>query len=249
MLVIFTLCLINYLKKTNLKDTSYSNINSNKDNMAVTTTAVVVKVNEKSLSAMGIDGVNSLFSVGFTEEGNIGFKQGQEILIYFDGSVAESYPAQINNPGKIEIIKEKSDTTIPDDVLRFYYSSRDNVNVNVSELTNKGISLTITDTNDLPYDYSNDKYVLYERVKNEDYTGVGYKIGEDTEHSTSGYTGTGSEYIWQEVEKVSDSAYTDILSKDTGDVTTSTSENGQIVNVQYNWTKLYGELNERTIYM
>ena len=46
MLVIFTLCLINYLKKTNLKDTSYSNINSNKDNMAVTITAVVVKVNE-----------------------------------------------------------------------------------------------------------------------------------------------------------------------------------------------------------
>lgn len=136
---------------------------------------------------MGIQNVTGLFSVGFTDEGNIGFKQGQEVLIYFDGMVLETYPAQLGNVGKIKIIKEKSDITIPDNVLRFYYSSRDNINVTVSELTNNGISFTITDTNELPYSYSNE-YVIYKKVKNENYTGVGYKIGEDTEYSTSGYT-------------------------------------------------------------
>ena len=61
--------------------------------------------------------------------------------------------------------------------------------------------------------------------------------------------GTGAEYIWQEVEKISDSSYTDILSKDTGEVITSIAENGHdtIVEVKYDWTPLYGELNERRI--
>ncbi|MBO5478893.1 MAG: hypothetical protein J6A04_04195 [Clostridia bacterium] len=158
-----------------------------KSNMSSTIRAVVVKVNEKGLYAIGIENVTELFYVGFSNEGNIGFKQGQEILIYFDGMVLETYPAQLGKVGKIEILKEKSDISIPDSVLRFCYSLRNNVNVTVSELTNSGILLTITDTNELPYNYSN-KYIIYKKVKNEDYTGIGYKIGEDTKNSIAGYT-------------------------------------------------------------
>lgn len=155
------------------------------ENFRATERAVVMKVNKNSLSVMDLNG--SLYSVSFADEGNIGFKEGQEVLIYFDGMIAESYPAQIYNVGKIKIVKEKSDVSIPENVLRYYYCSRDNVKVSVSELTSKEISLTIKDTNEYQYGYSND-YTIYKKVKNKDYTGIGYKIGKDTENSISGYT-------------------------------------------------------------
>ena len=101
-------------------------------NMKETKSAIVVKVNEKCLSVMGIENTSDLFTVSYANENNIEFKQGQEILIYFDGMVLSSFPGQIHNVGKIEIVKEESDVSIPDNVLRFYYSSRNNVNVSVS---------------------------------------------------------------------------------------------------------------------
>ena len=108
-------------------------------------------------------------------------------MIYYDGFVMTTYPGQLGNVGKIEIIKEKSNIEIPDNILKFCYSSRSKVNINISELTNKGISLTITDTNELPYNYSH-SYIINKKYNNEDYTGIGQKIGEDTENSTAGYT-------------------------------------------------------------
>lgn len=175
------------------------------DNMANTKRAVVVKVNEKSLDVMGIENENGtendLISVSFGQEGDIGFKQGQEILIYFDGIIEESFPAQINNVGKIEIVKEKSDNEIPEEVLRFYYNSEDNVTVSIDEFTKENLLLTIEDTNENAYNYEDIKYDIYKKEKNPDYTGVGQKIGEDTENSTSGYTGTGVEYEWIKLEK------------------------------------------------
>ena len=136
---------------------------------------------------MGTKNVTGLFSVGFTNEGNIGFKQGQEILIYFDGMVMESYPAQIGKVQKIEMVKEKSNTKIPENILRYCYSSKDKVSVTVSEISSKDIKISIKDENELPYNYSN-KYIINRKVKNKNYTGVGYQIGENTGNSTAGFT-------------------------------------------------------------
>lgn len=86
-----------------------------KNNAIATTTGVIVKVNEKSLTVMGTKNVTGLYTVGFAKEGNIGFEKGQEVLIYFSGIVMESYPAQLGKAGKIKIIKEESDTPIPND--------------------------------------------------------------------------------------------------------------------------------------
>ena len=157
------------------------------DNMNATINAVVVKVNENNLLAMGIENGTDLYSVGLKGAKNIKFEKGQEILIYFNGDVMESYPAQLGNIGKIEIIKEKGDIQIPDNIMRFCYNSKNQINITISELTNVGITLTITDKNELPYKYAH-SYKINEKVKNENYTGVGQKIGEDTENSTSGFT-------------------------------------------------------------
>ncbi len=215
------------------------------DNMRATIKAVVVKVNENNLLAMGIENGTELYSIGIKNTEDIEFKKGQEILIYFNGDVMETYPAQLGNIGKIEILKEQSDVQIPDDILRFCYNSKDNVTITISELSNSGITLNITDTNELPYNYAH-SYIINKKVKNENYTGVGEQIGENTNNSTAGYTGTGTEYIWKELDKVSD-----ISSESTEETliynlpNMKEGEDYLIEGRKFNWTKLYGTLGER----
>lgn len=158
-----------------------------KNNTIATKKAVIVKVNENSLDVVDIKNPTSFLSVSFSKEGNIGFKPGQEILIYSDGMVVDTVPGKLCKVGKIKILKEESDVVIPDDVFRFYYNSYNNVDVTVFEATSKGISFTITDTNEKPYEYSN-KYIINKKIKNEEYTGIGEKLGEDTGNSIAGYT-------------------------------------------------------------
>jgi len=201
------------------------------EDFRATTKGIVMKVNKNSLSIMELDG--GLCSVSFAKEGNIGFKQGQEVLIYFDGMIAESYPAQIHKVGKIKILKEKSDVTIPENILRYYNSSRSNVTATISEFNLDKLSLTIKDINEYKYNYSNN-YTISKKIKNKDYTGVGYFIGEETENSTPAYTGTGPKYIWEEVSKVSN-----IASKDT--ITSETIDKDTFKNI-YDWRSIYGEL-------
>ncbi len=218
----------------------------NQSNMSATINAVVMKVNENSLSVMEIqegDSSENLYSVSFAEEGNIGFSEGQEVLIYFDGIIASSYPMQIHNVGKIEITKDQTDITIPENILRYYNSSKENVDINVSEITNRGITINITDTNEIPYEYSND-YVIYKETVNESYTGEGEYIGENTGNSTAGYTGTGSEYIWDELEKNPDIKIEDTIDDSIYNLPNMTEEdNYHVTGKKIDWTNLYGELD------
>lgn len=207
--------------------------------------AVVMEVYPQSLGVMEIknnEGSQDLYTVSFAQEGNIGFKEGQEVAIYFDGTVAESYPAQIHNVNKIEITKEESQITIPDEVLRYYNSSKDNVSINITDLTNTGFTITITDTNEIPYEFSND-YTLYKEVKNEDYTGQ--FIGENTGNSTAGFTGTGTEYIWEEVDKNPDVEIKDTFEDLVYNMPNMTQEdNFNVIGMKIDWSKLYGELED-----
>ena len=222
--------------------------NSYENSMAFTLSAIVIEVNNNSLDVMGINNereeLNTLYNVNFAKEGNKGFKQGQEILISFDGMILETFPGQINNVGRIEIIREKSEIEIPDDVLRFYNNSEDKVEIKISELTNRGLTIEITDSNQLPYEYS-DEYVIYKEVKNENYTGVGEKVGEDTENSTSGYTGTGTEYIWEELEKNVGADIKSTIEYLKYNLPNIDSENSYIIiGKKIDWTPVYGELED-----
>lgn len=157
------------------------------ENISMTKKAIVVKVNPKHLDVMGFEGNTDLYRVSYEKEENIKFKEGQEILIYYTGGILETFPAQITNTEKIEIIEEEKIHEIPKNILQFYNSSKENVKITISEFTGSFISLTIVDKNELPYNYPN-SYVIRKKVKNKDYTGIGYKIGQDTENSTSGFT-------------------------------------------------------------
>lgn len=209
----------------------------NLEDFRVTTKGIVMKVNKNSLSIMKLDG--GLCSVRFAKEGNIGFKQGQEVLIYFDGMIAESYPAQIHKVGKIKILKEETDVAIPENILRYYNSSRSNVAATIAEFSSESILLNIQDINQYKYNYSNE-YSIYRKVKNKDYTGVGYMMGEKTENSTPAYIGPGPEYIWEEVDKVSNT-----LKKDT--ITLENIEKDTF-KYTYNYSDIYGELGSGEYY-
>ena len=207
---------------------NYNEIDTETDNMEFNMNAVIVKVENKLLYVVKTDDTDELITLAFTED--IGYEEYQEIEIYFDGIILESYPAQLGNVGKIEIIKDKSDVEIPEEILKFCYSSSDNVNVEILELTCNGIELNIIDSNNMEYNYSHN-YKIYEKVKNENYPEEGYKIGETTENSTAGFSGTGLEYIWKEKDTISD-----ILSKDTEIVQENDMQR------KFDWTYLYGEL-------
>lgn len=63
----------------------------------------------------------------------------------------------------------------------------ENVEISVKEITNNKIFFNTKNSNRMPYKYTN-KYEIHTRVKNENYTGVGVQIEENTENSTTGFT-------------------------------------------------------------
>ena len=65
---------------------------------------------------------------------------------------------------KIEVVKDKGDVDIPYSALRYCFSSRDNVEVSVDELTKSGISFIINDKNEYKYEYDNE-YSIFKKNK------------------------------------------------------------------------------------
>lgn len=148
---------------------------------------IVVKVTDKFLGVISIED-KTKYNVSYSTEGNIGFKKGQEILVYSTQSTFQmTSPSSISQVEKIKIIKENTDITIPEDVLRYYYSSRNNVNISINSVSDTSIELTIEDSNEYPYIYSN-SYSIFHNIKNKEYTGIGYQIGENTKTTTAGYS-------------------------------------------------------------
>ena len=150
----------------------------------MTIKAVVVKVGEKYLEIMKLDGTNSnLYDVSYSNDNNAKFKQGQEVLIYYDGFIDQSSSAQISKVKNIKILKEKSSTQIPIDILKKSYNSIDNVSVSIDELSDTDMTISIIDTNKYKYEYSN-KYAIY---KKQDSWKEVLRISNDKENVLSTY--------------------------------------------------------------
>lgn len=213
-----------------------------KNNMIATMTGIVVKVNEKSISIMEEGSETGLYTVNFAEDGNIGFEQGQKVLIYYGGTTITTFPGMINDVGNIEILDDGNKTEIPNNVLTFFYSTKDKLNISVSELSNKGITFTITDTNKIPYEYPN-KYIIHKRIRNEEYTGKNYKLGENTGNSIAPAYGTGTEYIWKEMPMKSNISFQSTVEDITYNLPNiSAEENYTLTGRKIDWTNIYGEL-------
>lgn len=179
---------------------------------------VVVQVNGNGLLLYSKEGL--LNSVVISETKKDKFMQGQEIKVYYHGLVTPitegKFLKRINDVSNIKILKQQSNMEIPDKVLRFCYSSLDKVSIKIDELTKTGIKFTIVDENDLTYDYNlfndSNNYELYKKVGKNKYTG--------------------DEYI--KIEKRASI-------KNNGE-TFVNDEGTTIFRKQFDWSKLYGEL-------
>lgn len=138
-----------------------------------TTTYMIVEPNEDETERKSADKIKINYGTDYID---YLYGIGRKVVIYYTGYIMESYPAQIGNVQKIEIVQEKSNIEIPDHILRYCYSSKENVAVSINDFTKSSISFNIEDTNELAYTYSND-YKIYKKVKNKNYTGIGHKIG------------------------------------------------------------------------
>ena len=149
------------------KDFIVSDFNSNSINNS-TMKGVVVKVYENELGVLGKNGDNDLYLVDFGKEKNIGFKQGQEIEIYYNGFVMEMFPARPSGVSNIKIIKEKSDKQIPEFAIEFFNNSTDKnrffynptnennlieMNIKDGTLTPKGATFILKNNTDKEYSY------------------------------------------------------------------------------------------------
>lgn len=233
-IVIFGIYNLNEQKEKQMHDGVVNNIvNATKDETTIS--AVVVQVNNNFLYAINSTNVNELYSIGFGKEGNIGFKEGNQILVYFDGIILDTYPEQISNVEKIEIVSEESNVKIPEDILRYCYSSKNNVQVSIENFTKTGVSITIKDTNEYKYDYSGDQYQINKKNREvENITVDENKIIPATENSTSSYNPGEITPLWEEVPKISD--------EDTVVISSQIDDN--TVQKTCDWGNIYGSLEE-----
>lgn len=163
-IIICEICFIIYKKRSDITlGTPAIYVEEYGDNMSRKERALVLKVEEDKLYIMRLEnGAGSFAGVKFAKEGNIGFRMGQEILIYHSGRYETKNYMIYNDVGKIEIIAEKSDVSIPHGAMNTFYNTYDNVKIAIDEITKSEITFTITDNNEYLYDYSKG-YRIYKK--------------------------------------------------------------------------------------
>ena len=130
-------------------------------NMLAIKTAIVAVVDDDYLCVVDSQNQNLLYNVYYPEEGNRDFEIGQEIKIYFNGksiSSGRNGIAELRNVGKIEII-DNANQLISDEILKKFNTTYDNVEVSIENLTNTELIFTITDNNDIKYEFASKFYL------------------------------------------------------------------------------------------
>ena len=197
-------------------------------NMMAIKNAVIVGVNENSLYVVDSENKDLSYKVSFASEGNIGFEQGQEVTIYFNGKVGSSDingVSAIEYVGKIEI-NDENKQLISNDILKRFYTSYENVNVNIDNLTNTGLSLTLTDNNNIKYEFENRFYLSENVAEKSEQT-----VAEKDNGSIIIFPGEGDK--WQELSRISN----DVENIGTAEIV---DENTTIWAID--WSNIYGTL-------
>lgn len=130
-------------------------------NMLAIKTAIVAVVDDDYLCVVDSQDQNLLYNVYYPEEGSRDFEIGQEIRIYFNGksiSSGRNGIAELRNVGKIEII-DNANHLISDEILKRFNTTYDNVEVSIENLTNTELIFTITDNNDIKYEFASKFYL------------------------------------------------------------------------------------------
>lgn len=206
---------------------------------------IVVNVEGKRLETMDFN--EKLYSVSLKDGDTSKFKQGQEVLIYYDGVVLTTYPGQIT-ADKVDILEEKSNKEIPVEVLRYWNFSQKNISAKIEKISNTGIAFKITDLNEVPLDYGNtyEYSIVKKNVENEeynenlefDYDAYTPPVTTDTYSTTSSYRPDPNRLkkVWEETELIGNESEKNCNWD-------SMLDNGTIFVGKTDWSNLYGELD------
>lgn len=151
-------------------------------------------------------------------------KQGQEVSIRFHYRNAGGDYLHEPVIEQVEVIKEKSERQIPRDILVKAYSSEDKVSVTLHQEKSNAQKLecTITDHNELTYDYSIMEYNIY-------------RYNPPPTKTENPYTNFVAAYDpWPEVKRISNISTQNHY---------TISPNGQLP-IKLDWSEIYGKLGE-----
>ena len=115
---------------------------------------------------------------------------------------------------------------ISNNVLKRFYTSYDNVNVNIDNLTNTGLSLTVTDNNNIKYEFENEFLLFKNIAEKPEQRKIEY---EDGSVSILPYDGD----KWQELSRISN----DVENIGTAEIVDENTTRWTI-----DWSNIYGTL-------
>jgi len=214
-------------KESDLVDTATPDIAVVSYEGTFQTKGIVVRQEKDSLIVMPIPGDETnrnQESFQYERENDLNLKQGQEVIVTFHYLENNVHSAIIE---KVEIVKEKSDIELPRDIIVKAYSSKKKIEVNIDKQksNNSKITFVITDNNEFKYDYAIMKYDIRKYNAPPTKTEVIY---ENNTTSIAGYD------PWPEITKIKDTSTT---------ANYTITENGKL-NVEIDWTNIYGKLEE-----
>ena len=218
---------LNNIKKIQVIQDNPADVDAIADrNMNAIKKAIVVSTEEDYLSVAEIDDNTKIFKVKYPKNNITSFGQGQEVLIYFNGYSNINSDVQIENVGKIEVVNGENANQITEESLKSASNSFDNISINISAISSSGITFTIEDSNEIPYNYSNSSYkILKKQTKSSS-----SNITNDESASIVG----GMEVDWGEVTKL-----------ENGNSTITTDDiNQNTFNEVIDWSNVYGQLVE-----
>ena len=217
---------------------------------------VVVKSYVESFYGVDEDGL--LYDVSFDNPKKVNGKDlkiGQEIEIYWHGTINYIAPAGIGGVRKYKILKEESDIKIPDYAMIHCYNTPKNVMAHIREISNEKIEFRILDTNEIPYEYDFG-YSLYKKnIENEEYNNelieenkkereektTKKKNGVVTSTNTvEPYNPDTSKYktVWERVNEK------DVVSMDDVIKIVDSTQGHLDIKGMFDWTKVYGVLEQ-----
>lgn len=131
-------------------------------NMLAVKTVIVAKLNENGMYVIDINNQNNLYYVYYPEIKTTEFEIGQEVKIYFNGKSNlgnNTGIEEIKNVGKIEATNNSAKYDIPDNILKRINTTYNKVEVKIENITNRGLTLTINDKNDIKYEFAKKFYL------------------------------------------------------------------------------------------
>lgn len=172
--LVLTLLLVGCNGKVNTNVVDEPN-NSHKEEIEIASfNAIILDVLDNSILVEPVEGSLELKSsdkiyINYKDiEVSFNFIKGQEIVIYYDGLIAESYPAQINNVYKIELPSDKNNKE------KFDIHKDWGILLETKDVSSKGLTIVCNQKGGEVNELSTGSFYIIQRLEDDKYINIDY---------------------------------------------------------------------------